>query len=82
VVWVDTPLSVCQERLAKRSDSGGDMNRLDEEKLSFHQKVYDGYKAQSLLDKNSQWLVLDGNKTPDELYNDFFEKLGGLWTKD
>jgi len=82
IVWVNTPLEVCQERLKKRSNEGETLNRLDEETISFHQKVYEGYKAQSLLDKNSQWIVLDGNQTLEELYKSFHEKLGGLWTKD
>lgn len=82
VVWVNTPLEVCQERLNKRASEGESLNRLDEEKIAFHQKVYEGYKAQSLLDKNSQWVVLDGTKSPDDLYKSFHEKLGGLWTKD
>ena len=82
IVWVNTSIQVCQQRLEKRSEDGDSLNKLDEEKLLFHQKVYEGYKAQSLLDKNSQWVILDGDKTPEELYNGFFERLGGLWTKD
>jgi len=83
VVWVNTPLKVCQERLENRAKNDGEaLNRLDEEKINFHEKVYEGYKAQSLLDKNSQWVVLDGEKSPEALFESFREKLGGLWTKD
>lgn len=81
VVWVDTPVEVCQERLMKRDSEGEDLNRLDQEKVSFHKKVYEGYKAQSLLDKDTQWIVLDGNKSQEELFSDFFDRLGSLWTK-
>ena len=82
VVWVNTSLEVCQERLEKRLSDGESLNRLDGEKLSFHQKVYEGYKAQSILDKNSKWIVLNGDKSPEDLYDEFCEKLGGFWIKD
>ncbi len=82
VVWVDTSIEVCQERLQKRLSDGETLNRLDEEKVAFHEKVYEGYKAQSLLDKNSQWIVLDGNQEPEALFKNFSDKLGALWTKD
>lgn len=70
VIWVNTPVDVCQARLQKRKDEGAELNRLDEEKLAFHQKVFEGYKHQSETDKKSHWIVLDGLKTPDELSKD------------
>lgn len=73
VVWVNTPVDVCQERLQKRKDEGDTLNRLDEEKLAFHQRVFEGYQNQSETDKKSHWIVLDGLKTPVELGKDLAE---------
>lgn len=82
VIWLDTPPEECQRRLAKRAGATGEeLNRLDLEKLDFHKKVYEGYKAQSLQDKYSSWVVLDGLKTPEEIFEDLMSKLGHIWTK-
>lgn len=73
VVWINTPVDVCQERLQKRKSEGEELSRLDEEKRAFHQKVYEGYKAISESDKDSHWIVLDGLKTPKELADELLE---------
>ena len=79
VVWVNTPVEVCSERLQKRKNRGEDLSRLDEEKRAFHQRVYEGYKSMSEKpSENTRWIVLDGNKTPSDLKTDLissFEKL-------
>jgi dTMP kinase len=68
VVWVNTPVEVCQERLQKRKSEGEELSRLDEEKLQFHQKVYEGYEELSKQNNNNtKWLVLDGAKKPETL---------------
>lgn len=68
VVWVNTPVEECQKRLGKRLLGGEDLSRLDEEKVSFHKKVFEGYTKMSEEQKDSSWLVLDGLLSPEELY--------------
>jgi len=71
VVWVNTPIEVCGERLQKRKSEGEELSRLDEEKQVFHQKVFEGYKALSEEPAGkTKWIVLDGRKTPEELSAD------------
>jgi len=81
VVWVNTPVDVCSERLQKRKSEGEELSRLDEEKRAFHQKVYQGYKALSeAKDDKTKWIVLEGEKSPEALSKDLiscFEKLSG-----
>ncbi len=74
VIWVDTPVDVCQQRLQKRRSEGEGLDRLEEEKLSFHKKVYEGYKESSETDKESHWIVLNGLQTPEELYEELSQK--------
>lgn len=80
VVWINTPVEVCAERLQKRKSEGEELSRLDEEKKAFHQKVFEGYKALS-EDKNTKtkWIVLDGVKSPEELSAELIEKFEALF---
>ncbi len=73
VIWVNTPVDVCQKRLQKRKDEGDELNRLDEEKRTFHQKVFEGYEHQSKTDGKSHWIILNGLKKPEELAQDLNE---------
>jgi dTMP kinase len=74
VVWVNTPVDVCSERLQKRKSEGEELSRLDEEKRAFHQKVYEGYKSLSKENnKGTKWLVLDGEKSPQALADDLIK---------
>lgn len=79
VVWVNTPVEICSERLQKRKAGGEELSRLDEEKKAFHQKVYEGYKSLSKNPgKKTKWIVLDGQKSPDALALDltqFFDSM-------
>jgi len=79
VVWVNTPVDTCSERLQKRKNQGEALSRLDEEKRAFHQKVFEGY---SFLSKNpdpqTKWIVLDGEKTPEELSDELLVKFKGI----
>jgi dTMP kinase len=57
-----------EEGLRRISSKRGEkMDRLDNEKLSFHQKVYDGYKE---LEKkySSRYISIDASKSMDEVY--------------
>lgn len=65
IVWVNTPVDVCQERLMNRDSA--ELNRLDREALEFHQKVQKGYAAMKKSNKGGAWLELDGTKSPEEL---------------
>ena len=82
VVWVDTPVEVCAERLQKRKASGEELSRLDEEKRSFHTKVYEGYKSLSQTDQKSRWIVLNGLKSPDELSKELIQNFKSIALKD
>lgn len=78
VVWINTPVDVCKERLQKRKSEGEELSRLDEEKRAFHQKVYEGYKNLSETDKKSHWIILDGLRPPEDLtreLNEAFDQL-------
>jgi len=74
VVWVNTPVDVCSERLQKRKSEGEELSRLDEEKRAFHQKVYEGYKSLSEQnDPETKWIVLDGTSAPEALAADLIK---------
>lgn len=81
VVWVNTPVEVCGERLQKRKSEGEELSRLDEEKVAFHQKVFEGYKTISETDEISHWIVLDGLKTPEELAIDLQQRFAAFEAK-
>ena len=51
-----------------------EVNRLDKEKLEFHNKVYDGFME---LAKNNpdRYIVIDASKSPDEVAEDAYTKI-------
>ena len=54
-------------------------DRLEQQKLDFHYRVYDGYKA--LCDKYPERVVrIDASKTIDEIKGDIYSKLETLET--
>lgn len=81
VVFIDIPVSESQRRLGKRQSSDGSKaDRMEQEDLDFHERVRQGYLVQA-KENPKGWLVLDGMKTPDELFTDtssHFERLGWL----
>ncbi len=74
VIWVDTPVDICQHRLQKRKSEGKVLDRLEEEKLSFHNKVYEGYKSILKADQKSYWIVLNGGQSFKELIRELDKK--------
>ncbi|MCC6137362.1 MAG: dTMP kinase [Bdellovibrionaceae bacterium] len=81
VVYIDITVAESQRRLNKRQTSDGSKaDRMEQENLDFHERVRQGYLQQA-QEAPKGWLVLDGTKTPDELFNEtsqYFERLGWL----
>lgn len=70
VVYIDITVAESQRRLNRRQTSDGSKaDRMEQENLDFHERVRQGYLLQA-KENPSGWLVLDGVKTPDELFND------------
>lgn len=64
-IFLDVKPSVGLARI--NSNNGREVNRLDKEALSFHNKVYDGYKL--LADKfGDRFVTIDGEREIDEVY--------------
>lgn len=70
VVYIDISVAESQRRLNRRQTADGSKaDRMEQENLDFHEKVRQGYLLQAKENPGS-WLVLDGMKTPEELFND------------
>jgi dTMP kinase len=50
-----------EQGLARRTDGGEEMNRLDLETLAFHRRVRAGYRLLA-ADEPARWVVLDANR--------------------
>ena len=75
VVFIDIPVEESQKRMERRTQSGGEQkDRMENENLQFHQKVRQGYLLQAQEDP-ARWLVLDGFRKPEELFEDVVSKL-------
>lgn len=62
--------------LARISESNRDTNRLDDEKLEFHKKVYDGYML--IADKYPERIKkVDASLTPDEVFEQVLTLIKG-----
>ncbi len=59
------------KRIASRSRES---DRLDKEKLAFHQKVYEGYKI-IIKDDPKRFVIIDAKKTPDEETKEIVDKI-------
>ena len=66
---MDLPVAV---GLARRSESGK-MDRLDMEKVEFHEKVRQAYLDLAKTDKTGRWQVIDANRTIDEIEADIWQ---------
>jgi len=51
----------------KRREESGSANRLDMEDTSFHDKVRKAYQQLAKDDKKKRWVMIDANKTIDEV---------------
>ncbi len=50
------------------------LDRIEQKKTEYHQKVRNGYLAQAMLDPN-RFLIVDSSKTPDEVFDSLLEGL-------
>lgn len=76
--FLDVAPDVCLERLHR--DSGHEVNRLDLEKMSFHQKVYEGFKH--LAEKYPQRIVtIDGYGSIEEVASKIAADILRRWTE-
>lgn len=68
VIFIDITVEESQRRLLKRTSLTQSQNdRMEREDSSFHERVRQGYLLQA-QENPSGWLVLDGMKSPDELF--------------
>ena len=72
-ILLDLPVDVALSRLKGRES----FDRMESEKVDFHQRVRDGYLAQA-KENPSKWIVLNGEDAPDKLFKTLWEKLRGL----
>lgn len=63
-----------KRRKGRVDKTGVDDDRFEREARDFHEAVRQGYLAQAKEDSNN-WLVLDANKTPDELFKNLLSHL-------
>lgn len=63
VVLVDVSVEEGEKRMA-----GRELDRFESEKSDFHKRVQDYYRMLSKEKGADHWLVLDGTKTPEELF--------------
>lgn len=74
-VLLDLPVNESLSRIEQRNlKLGSESDRMEAEKLSFHEAVRQGYLAQA-KEQPSHWLVLDAKKSPDELFNELCKTL-------
>lgn len=68
-VLLDLPVKESLSRIEQRNLTlGSESDRMEAEKISFHQAVRDGYLAQADEDPES-WLKLDAKKSPSDLFD-------------
>lgn len=78
VVYIDITVEESQKRLNRRQTSDGSTaDRMEQENLSFHEKVRSGYLLQA-EEFPEGWLVLDGRRTPEQLFEDTENHLARL----
>lgn len=71
VVYLDVPPSVGATRNSAHAEK---IDRIELAGNSFMEKVYTGYK-QAIKQNPNLWLVLDGTKKPDEVFDDLLNGL-------
>lgn len=74
-VLLDLPVHESLSRIEQRNlKLGSESDRMEAEKLSFHEAVRQGYLAQA-KEQPGSWLVLDAKKSPDELFKELCKTL-------
>lgn len=75
VVYIDITVEESQRRLNRRQISdGSSADRMEQEDLAFHERVRAGYLLQA-QEYPKGWLVLDGQRSPQQLFEDTAEHL-------
>jgi dTMP kinase len=75
VIYIDITVAESQRRQNTRNtQTGAKPDRIENEHVDFHEKVRQGYLAQAQQAPQS-WLVLDGMKTPEALFEDILKHL-------
>ena len=75
--WLDIDPEAGRER-AKQT---GEPDRLELEKIDFHYRLYEGYKALALADPE-RIKRIDATRTPDEMKEEIFAHLEKLCAKE
>jgi dTMP kinase len=55
--------------LARRSDGGDELNRMDLQEVAFYERVREGY-LQMILKEPDRWLVVDANRSVEAIQKD------------
>lgn len=63
--------------LARIKENNREQNRLDLEKISFHQKVYEGYHQISQM-FNDRFIVINGEQNQEKVFNDTIQALNTI----
>ena len=66
--------------LKRISSNNREQNRLDLEKLSFHQNVYEGYHQVAQM-FNDRFKVINGEQTREQVFNDTIKVLDEIINK-
>lgn len=73
IIYIDITVAESQNRQNKRNtQTGSAPDRIENEKIEFHEKVREGYLKQAQQSPQT-WLVLDGMKKPEELFQDVIQ---------
>ena len=67
-------LDISPEAGLRRAASRKNADRLDKEKLDFHQRVYEGYKSLQEIYKD-RFVRIDASRSIEEIHNEIVEKL-------
>lgn len=70
-ILVDLDFAGCQERKRNLNEP---LDRMESEAGDFHQRVYESYKRQALMEPQ-KWSVLDGSQSPEAILNQLIEAL-------
>ena len=76
--WMDIDPEAGRKRIGNRENS--DLDRLEQEKIDFHYKVYDGYK--SICSKEPDRVKrIDATRTIEEIRDEIFRHLDELCSR-
>jgi len=76
-IWLDLSVKDAAKRMAERQAGGEAANRLDEEKSSFHQSVYEAFQSIQLENQKRMQRV-DAKQSIEQVQSDIRDLLGQL----